>query len=107
MVNIYKHFPTVIVFLTFSSLIVSGYLFFWKPEKIRKACFNEKLLAIQKRHDDNLNFYFVSLSDVSLDEKIDAGRNRPGYVQDLNSRLDEFWGNVTYTDCLHKNGLKE
>lgn len=90
---------------TIFSLAILFYWFSLRPINIRQQCFADKLQAIQKRHDDNLNYYFVGGGLPNLDKDIDADRNKPMYVKDLNARLDEYWGDVAYKNCLSKKGL--
>jgi len=90
----------------FLLLSASFYWFSWRPTSIVKQCFTEKTQAIQKRHDDNLNYYFVGGGNINLNQDVDADKNKPMYVKDLNARLDEYWGDVAYQNCLKKNGLK-
>lgn len=90
-------------------LVIVG-LFYWfqiRPAIIRKICYQKQLQVIQKRHDDNVNYYFVwTGGGVSSERELDAGKNKPMYVKDLNARLDVYWGNIAYTNCLREKGLK-
>lgn len=93
----------------FVVLLIVAFSWYWfslRPSNIHRQCYVEKTQAIQKRHDDNLNYYFVSTTLTDLDKDTDVGKNRPMYTKDLNARLDEYWGDVAYNDCLKRNGLE-
>jgi hypothetical protein len=100
------HKSFALIPLILSVLLISGWWFSWRPQNIRKQCYAEKQSAMAQRRKDNLGYYFVSMTPENFENELEAGRNRPMYVKDLNARLDEYWGDVAYKDCLNKNGLE-
>lgn len=91
-------------------LVLILFVFYWtliRPSNIRQFCYETKLQIIKDRHSENLNYYFVGGGVPDFEKDIDADRNKPMYVNDLNSRLDEEWGEIGYNNCLKKNGLQK
>jgi hypothetical protein len=99
------------VALVFLAVVLGAFLFYWfqwRPSEAIKTCHLIKIQEIEKRHRENLNFYFIpSVGNENLGQDIDAKKNKPMYVKDLNARLDEYWGNIAFEDCLHGKGFYE
>lgn len=97
-----------IVLLSLLILVFIFYWFAWRPTQIIKECHQARLNEIEKRHKENLNYYFVPSTGIpDLDKDIDAGKNKPMYVKDENAKLDNYWGDIAFRNCLNENGLRE